>query len=227
MSLLTSLISYYKLDGNSNDAVGSNNGSDTAITYSAGNGKIVQGAGFNGTTSKIALTTAITMPTNLTISAWIKPSAISGYQDIFVDSNAGATVDWGLTVTPTGHLQFAWDSSGSDYRIYSSDNVVIDTNWHFVTVTQVGTGAPIMYVDGSLVPSSLGGNGGAATKPTAQGSAFGQHGLDGVNFYGGAIDEVGIWSRALTSGEITSLWNGGAGLAYPLVTNQGNMFLFF
>lgn len=29
------------------------------------------------------------------------------------------------------------------------------------------------------------------------------------------IDEVGLWSRALTAGEVTSLYNGGSGLAYP------------
>jgi len=31
----------------------------------------------------------------------------------------------------------------------------------------------------------------------------------------GLIDEVGFWKRVLTSGERTSLYNGGAGLAYP------------
>lgn len=31
----------------------------------------------------------------------------------------------------------------------------------------------------------------------------------------GLIDEVGLWGRALTSGERTTLYNAGAGLAYP------------
>jgi hypothetical protein len=30
----------------------------------------------------------------------------------------------------------------------------------------------------------------------------------------GRIDEVGIWSRALTQAEVTTLYNGGAGLLY-------------
>jgi hypothetical protein len=50
-NLLTNLISRWKLDGNSNDSIGSNNGTDTAITYSQA--KINDGAVFNGTTSKI------------------------------------------------------------------------------------------------------------------------------------------------------------------------------
>jgi hypothetical protein len=33
----------------------------------------------------------------------------------------------------------------------------------------------------------------------------------------GLIDEVGVWDRALTDTEIGELYNGGDGLAYPLV----------
>jgi hypothetical protein len=39
-------------------------------------------------------------------------------------------------------------------------------------------------------------------------------GIGGQNFLG-EIDEVGIWSRALTSGEISDLYNSGSGLSYP------------
>ena len=42
------------LNGNSNDSSGNaNNGSDTNITYSLANGKLGQGAGFNGSSSLI------------------------------------------------------------------------------------------------------------------------------------------------------------------------------
>jgi hypothetical protein len=33
--------------------------------------------------------------------------------------------------------------------------------------------------------------------------------------FNGSIDEVGIWSRALTSSEVTSLYNSGSGRQYP------------
>jgi len=36
----------------------------------------------------------------------------------------------------------------------------------------------------------------------------------------GTYDEMGIWSRALSSTEITDLYNGGAGLAYPFTTTS-------
>lgn len=34
-------------------------------------------------------------------------------------------------------------------------------------------------------------------------------------FFNGAIDELGFWGRTLTAGEVTSLYNGGAGKTHP------------
>jgi hypothetical protein len=222
MSLLTNLISYWKLDGDATDATATHNdGTPTDITFNSGNGKINQGAGFNGTTSKIALGTAITIPTNLTLSAWIKNNN-TGLQNIFCDGdNVGGSVFWQF-IANGKKIQFGWWAVAGR-RIWETTNDVIpDTGWHFVTVTQIGTADPIIYVDGSPVTSSLTYSYLLDTKPTAQGSVFG-----GGYFFNGAIDEVGIWSRALTSTEGTQLWNGGAGLAYPFSTNQRNMFLLF
>lgn len=36
----------------------------------------------------------------------------------------------------------------------------------------------------------------------------------------GKLDEVGAWNRVLTAAEVTSLYNGGAGLAYPFAVNS-------
>jgi hypothetical protein len=43
----------------------------------------------------------------------------------------------------------------------------------------------------------------------------------------GDIDEVGIWSRVLTSTEVTQLYNGGAGLQYPFTNGNNRNFLMF
>ncbi len=49
------LVAYWRMEGNSNDSKGSNNGTDSNITYSNANGRFGQGAAFNGTTSSILL----------------------------------------------------------------------------------------------------------------------------------------------------------------------------
>lgn len=56
MALTDNLISYYKLDSNSNDSVGTNNGTDTSVSYVAG--KIGNAASFNGSTSTILANTS-------------------------------------------------------------------------------------------------------------------------------------------------------------------------
>ncbi len=44
---------------------------------------------------------------------------------------------------------------------------------------------------------------------------------DNIQYLNGALDEIGLWTRVLTSTEVTQLYNGGAGLAYPLVVPSG------
>ena len=69
-SLKNGLVSYWALDNNSNDYYGYNNGTDTAISYTAttpnGEG---YAANFNGNTSKITL--APITDSSFSISFWI------------------------------------------------------------------------------------------------------------------------------------------------------------
>ena len=76
-SLLTGLISYWPLQTNSNDIVGSNDGTDTNITYSSA-------AVFNGT-SKIAFadTPEINDVQQFTISGKIKVTSLTTTNDFF------------------------------------------------------------------------------------------------------------------------------------------------
>jgi hypothetical protein len=222
MSLLTNLISYWKLDGNSNDAVGSNNGSDTAITYNAGNGKIVQGAGFNGTTSKIVGANNTNVPLNATIQCWIKTSTIQvglTFVGGYILAAGGGEFDF--VEDNSGYFNVrAWDTDGVAAISVSSGSLA-DGNWHHLvgvlsTPGGAGTTSTVtLYVDGQAQTADTDTfTGNFNTMPFK--IAIQQH---FAYYFTGALDEVGYWSRALTSGEVTSLWNGGAGLAYPLTTN--------
>src|ERR1051326_1866471 len=79
------LVSYWRFEGNSNDSKGSNNGSDTSITYSSGNGNFGQGAGFNGSSSKIVITdnSSLHLLSAFTILGWIKASGTLNGNGIF------------------------------------------------------------------------------------------------------------------------------------------------
>jgi hypothetical protein len=69
------------------------------------------------------------------------------------------------------------------------------------------------YHDGSVVAGTLTGSVPASIFNSSEPFIIGRY--DNDAYADGQIDEVGIWSRALSSTEVTKLYNGGAGLQYP------------
>lgn len=232
MSLLTGLISYYKLDGNSNDSIGSNNGTDTAISYSTSYGKINQGASFNGTNSTIAIGTLssysfIQNTGNFSISFWCKINSTSN-QCIILGNNAATTVQKGLYIFQNrGTLELAVTNGISgDFTIdLVLSTFFTDTNWHYIIITSdYSSNLVAIYKDGALYISAGMHNRSLPTGNSSQNLAFGYStGYSGY-FYNGYLDEVGIWNRALSSTEVTQLYNGGVGIQYPFGNSTGMFF---
>jgi len=224
MALTDNLISYYKLDGNSNDSVGSNNGADTSVTYSTGNGKVYQGAGLNGTSSHIDTSSVILIATdNFTIAGWINPATFpqlsiavqNGTDNGGAGGNNGYGFGLGDGLGGSGNkLQgllsgVAWADSGYYF---------LNTNiWYHVVMVRT-SGTLNFYVNGTITS-------GSNTSTPATPTTLSQIGSQvGIRFFNGKIDEVGFWNRALSSTEITQLYNGGAGLSYPFLS--GASFLY-
>lgn len=214
MALTDNLVSYWKLDGNSNDAVASNNGTDTDITYSAGNGKIVQGAGFNGSTSTFTL--PIVLGTAGSINLWFKRSDTSTNQGCMFGSTKISVADY-IRINPTtsNTVQFICEND------VVSASWTTDTNWHMATIVWDTSTAWKGYVNGVLVATGSG-----VKNPTNTGynlrvgiTADGL-GISGGTYYLGAIDELGYWNRRISETEISQLYNGGSGLPYPLTVSQ-------
>ncbi len=94
-----------------------------------------------------------------------------------------------------------------------------DGSWHHVVATLDATGGPKLYIDGSLVasaagPVTIGSNSAAMQIGGNPGAA--NRGWDGI------IDDVGVWDRALTAGEVSLMWNGGAGASIRSLTDPMN-----
>jgi hypothetical protein len=209
-SLLTGLVSYWKLDETSGtrfDSVGTNNLSDTGSVGSA-IGKQGNAADFDGTNY---LSTALdgTTLTAVSIALWFKA-------DDILTANLEGVLSWARIGKPTDFAPFIIIQTNSGaIRLYADNGYQVtsgalaNNTWYHVVCTYDGTDWK-MYLDGGLVGTYTGGIG---TDITNANTVYVGSGFDGQ--FPGDIDEVGIWDRALAGGEITTLYNGGSGITYP------------
>lgn len=198
---------YYRLEANSNDSKGVNNGTDTAITYNAGNGKFGQGAGFNGSTSKIVLPNlGVGAATARSISAWIKPTGVPSVQNtVFCYGIDAANTICGLHVgVNPGDIY--WGFGANDYH---TGNVVLGDVWQHIAAVYDGgvlsTSTVHLYLNGvEKTNTKLGGQTSAANTSDSL-YAIGFDVSDALGSFNGAIDDVAIFNRALTPTEVLSL----------------------
>ena len=224
MSLKTNLVSYWKLNGNSTDSVGGNNGTDLNITYSAGNGKIKQGAGFNGLTSNILVGTGLNNAGSFSLSLWLKGGANNLYcfgkgasgdyeYDMFASSNY-----FGCTMRQNTDAVYMTITGGSKN--------IIDGNWHHCVAVYDSTVPSLkVYVDGVLDGTSTSATGSRVSGGVTPVWIGGRY--DSAALWNGAVDECAYWSRVLTKLEVRQLYNGKSGLSYPfpLKGNSGLLTL--
>lgn len=220
-NLTNGLVSYWKLDGNSNDAVGTNNGVDTSVSYS-GSGIIYSGASFNGATSYINLgdISVFNNTTNFSISVWIYPTSISGLQSILTkwtyQTQGGFTAF--LDNAVIGFYLASSIAEAGGNGVYGG-SVAINT-WNHVVFVYDGTlssnaDKAKIYLNGVSSYSSSNGTIPSVTTNSTSNLNIGYFGGSLSRFFNGIIDEVGVWNRSLTPSEISIIYNGGIGLSFP------------
>ena len=228
MSLTTNLVSYWKLDessGNAVDSVGSNTLTNTSTTYTTG--KINNGADMNGTSSALSAGTSALVPTTsgqaISVSFWINSdtaSTASAYRQTF--SFKGGIL-----------FRYSWGDAGAAYgsavyrtvsNTYSTPNLSLSAStWYHIVIVYDSTNLKL-YVNGTQSGSDV-----AVTTDVRYDTGTNHIGCSDSysDFYDGKVDEFGIWSRALSDAEITELYNGGAGFQYPFIRNNSAMMMFF
>lgn len=225
-TLLDSLNGYWKFDETSGtsviDAVGMQDGTTNATANVVG--KLGRAREFDAATDVVNIAyNANTVPSgaDFSVAMWFKidslPSVTSRENYLF-QQNVGAS-PW------SAHYVYVDDdddkihvgsrnSSGTVYNVISTDAISVDTWYHVVFVNR-GDGETLqLYVNGSDVSASAGTFSGTlivAASTTCFGNSYSGAGayLDGI------IDSPGIWNKALTSDEVTELYNSGNGVTYP------------
>ena len=211
------LIAWYKFDGNANDATpyanhGAAGGNPTYLPVTHPNGTGNQAIKFDGMQDSVLMPNAVQLISDYTtISFWIRPDAVS------VDAEA-YIIDFGhwsqrCKISLPQHMKIVWTTNSknavSDNFIHDMDskdgNELIVGNWWYVTMVHDGTN-DIIYLDGQDV-NNLPAAG--TLNSTSYPLGMGSNPIDGGQYFNGALDEVKIYNKALTPGEVAKLFNSG------------------
>lgn len=213
MALLTSISAYYKLDESSGDAAdATGNGKTLTNTGTLGytTGKINNGANFDGTATKhlkVNDNLGLTSTSSSSVNFWVKYTTNTGY-----------IIDW-FTQSGAQRRYIIYFDGTNHFRTYFSNNdnpaigpALSSGTWYMATLTISSGSSAIFYVNATSYgsPGSMSSAGGAVDRFSIGGAGD----SDGAPC-NCVLDEVGVWAQALSAGDITSLYNGGAGFQYP------------
>ena len=190
-----SCIATYPLDGNANDLSGNYSGTPTDVSY--GVGEFDLAGVFNGSSSYID-TSISTLSSTFSVSMWINEVSL-GSGGFFGNWNATANDDMFWRTQPDGSLRINFDGAANQY--FGSAGDITANNWHHIVVT-FNNGTINVYADGNNKGSTT-----TINTTFNSGANFYIGDDNSATFFNGSIDQVRIFNKALSAGEVTTLYN--------------------
>ena len=227
-SLLDSLRGYWKLDETSGttvtDAAGIQNGTRTAGVTVGVAGKLGYANTFDtsGDVINIPYNTNVSPKgADFSFAAWIKldslPSVV-GHDCYVFQQNIGADPYSAhyVYVDDADNKLFATsrNTSGTAYQVRSTTALSVGT-WYHVVFVNPGNGQDLeLYVNGTEEAASAVTFSGTLYEGLST-TCFGNGYQGSTGFFVGTIDSPALWGVALTSGQVTTLYNSGSGKSHP------------
>lgn len=224
MSLITNLISHWKLDeatGNKTDSHGTNTLTNNNSVASVA-GKINNASSFSSASARYLSGTKIgyTYGAPMSYNFWVNLPSTSE-KGIFLEDSGlgvGGTTNGFAVGVGSGIL----DTNGNNLIIpfwgvdWQDTGVAIGTGWHMITVIIQSNRKLKAYKDGTLVFTGTSTMGVFANQPFFISKS--SYTPQPRYLSNGYIDEVSVWNKELTLFEITELYNSGTGITYPFTT---------
>ena len=204
------MVSWWPGDGNPNDIQGGNNGTFVAATYAAG--EVSQAFSFDGVNDLVDVPDAATLHLQtFTIDAWVNPTDLTQDRAILIKAalgTGGNDFAYGLRVLSGGQAEGRITDAAGAFASVVSTSALSTNLFQHIALTYDGT-ALKLYVNGVL-------NGTTATtltpvvnaRPVTIG-AWQSVSAGEIQHWAGLIDEVEIFSRALTATEVGNIYNAG------------------
>lgn len=251
MALTDNIISYWKMDESSdgsgavarNDSVTTNHLTDNSPYAASAAGKIGNGVDLEASASEYlsiadASQSGLDLSNAFSISFWVKAESLAGTDYVLYKGKTDGNIRAYWVVlsgdTSTAQICVAVSDDGTTnaghyvtYGTTSSDFPGVGTFYHIVITFTTSTEACAVYLNGVSKATTLidGSSVGASIYNSAGSFKIGcRETTVPTGFFDGIIDEVGIWSRVLSSTEVTALYNSGNGLTYPFITTSIKTF---
>ena len=204
-------IAHWRLDETSGTTASDSSGNGNTGTLVNGpawtTGKINGGLSFDGTNDYVNIADHASLePSIFSISLWVKFDTLTSFLIEKRPDSGGSRIGFELyRESGTGTFWFLYDEDGigGTLNVESITQPTTD-RWYHLVITRDGSGTNRIYVDGVQENSGTRVGGIASDSDLFIGSEGGV-----ANFLDGTIDDVRIYSRALSSQEILSLYQSG------------------
>ena len=226
------LVGWWQAEGNTGDVYGINNGTALgSLSYSPG--EVGQAFNFDGFSAYVSIPASPSLDVGsgggLTIEGWIKPVNVSSLGPLVEWNNGGGSLGPVFRINeptafggggPASLYANLIDVIGTGHVVATVSNVLSTTSFYHVAVTyDKSSGAGTIYLNGSQIVSQ---NLGIFTPQTTFGVILGSEPSSSA-YFNGLMDEMSIYSRALSGTEILAIYNSGSAgkcIPAPTITTQ-------
>ena len=216
-----SMIAHYKMNDNdtNTNVIDSKNGlTGTAdantSTLTNATGKINEALDFDGTSQKIVVddNRLLDLGTgDFTVCAWVYPTTITGKQRSVIGKRTSSIDNWEFSIQSSGVLKaFVGNTAGNGNIQITSAGSISTGAWTHLMLIRSGATCTL-YINNSAdgTENNCGGNLNSVGGEMVIGSDVNSSGND--EFFEGAIDDIRIYKKALSTSERAAIYNSGTG----------------
>jgi hypothetical protein len=206
------IVSWWTANNTAADVYGLNNATLSYVTYATG--EVGQAFSFNGSYSRaeVADSSSLAFTGSFTIEGWIKVNGLpasGSHGDIMFRGDDGLAPYY-LSVEPDGNLHFQVRAAATlDTNGCGLETPISTGQWTHVAATlDDATGLMSLYVNGTLAAQTTTDERPFATLDPTKNPGVGIGNANGTSDnqpFNGLIDELSVYNRALTPGEVLGI----------------------
>ena len=192
-----------------NDSSGGGNTATLVGSPTNATGHITNAIGFNGTSQRMSVPSAVVSSGNVTLCCWVYYTGTAEGDPIAIGGSSSTNQLLYMSVNPSGDNKFSLGQlvTGSWYQGVSSTVAIPKSTWTHLAIAYNGTTkGETNYVNGAYDSSGTMTYGWpSALTQTEIGADYANSGW--LNWWAGLLDDVMVFNRCLTAAEVNTLFN--------------------